>query len=212
VIGKSLQMSRSLSERVDNEMRKNIAFPLTFLVLVILTCTSTKTTHAQDSWLKADAEVVRLSPKVFHKLPPHVVRKLVSLGCTIPQAEENSVKHNVIKGRFKRANQTDWAVLCSRERASSILIFWGGSVDSFSEIAKAADSAFLQTIDGGGNIGFSRTIMPVNRAYILQHYREYHGPRPPPVNHEGIDDGFLGKGSTIHYYFRREWLQLQGAD
>ena len=193
-------------------MPKNTTFVLSVPVLLGLTCTAAETTRAQDRWLKAEAEVVRLPPRVFRELPRPVARKLVAWGCTIPQAKEISHRHNVIKGNFKGANQTDWAVLCSKGHASSIIIFWGGSPDSFSKIARIADKVFLQTIDGDGTIGFSRHLSAAGQAYILQHYREYHGPKPPPLNHQGIEDGFLEKASTIYYYFGRKWIALQGAD
>jgi len=193
-------------------MRENTTFVLTVPVLLSLTWATTDTTRAQDRWLKADADVVRLPPTVFRELPRRVARKLVGWGCTIPQAKEISHRHNVIKGTFKRANQTDWAVLCSKGRRSSIIIFWGGSPDSFSKIATVADNVFLQTMDADGKIGFSRHLLPAGKAYILQHYRDYHGPKPPPLNHQGIEDGFLEKASTIYYRFGRRWVALQGAD
>ena len=192
-------------------MRKKVALRPAILLPVVIAFASTNAIEAQDPWLKADAEVVRLSPAAFPELPNRISRKLVRLGCTIPQAKELATRHNVIKGDFGRSRQTDWAVLCSRKRASSILIFWGGSVESFSEIAKIADDVFLQTIDPG-TIGFSRTIAPAGKEYILEHYRAYHGPKPPPLNHQGIDDGFLEKGSTIYYHYRGRWRELQGAD
>src|ERR1041385_1977508 len=190
-------------------MRKKVALRPTILLPVVIAVASPNTIDAQDPWLKADAEVVRLSPTAFPELPSRVSRELVRLGCTIPQAKELATRHNVIKGDFGRSRQTDWAVLCSRERISSILIFWGGSAKSFSEIANISDDVFLQTIDGGGTIGFSRTIAPAGREYILEHYRAYHGPRPPPLSHQGIDDGFLEKGSTVYYHYRGRWRELQ---
>ena len=192
-------------------MRAKIIFSLAILFCLISTNRSAKIIHAQDRWTKANADIVRLSPRLFRELPKGVARKLRSMGCTIPQAKEISGRHNVIKGHFKRTKQTDWAVLCSRRGVSAIIVFWGGSANSISQIARARDAGFLQN-DGNGAIGFSRSLLPVDESYILEHYRNYHGPKPPPIDHQGIDDGFLGKASTIHYYFRRKWRELQGAD
>ena len=193
-------------------MRAKIIFSLAILFSLISTNRSAKIIHAQDRWTKANADVVRLSPILFPELPKGVVRKLQSMGCTIPQAKEISARHNVIKGHFKRPKQTDWAVLCSRRGVSAIIVFWGGSANSTSQIARARDAGFLQTIDGNGTIGFSRSLLAVDKSYIVEHYRNYRGPKPPPIDHQGIDDGFLGKASTIHYNFRRKWRELQGAD
>jgi hypothetical protein len=187
--------------------------PLLFTILISVSVfASTPPVCAQDRWSQAEADVVRLSPAAFHELPRVISRKLISLGCTIPQAKDLPGHQNVIRGHFKTSKQIDWAVLCSRKHTSSILIFWRASASSWSELAKAEDKLFLQTLDGGGTIGFSRTIITVNQNYIIEHYRNYDGPKPPPLSHEGIDDGFVEKGSTVYYYYGHRWRQLQGAD
>jgi hypothetical protein len=40
----------------------------------------------------------------------------------------------------------------------------------------------------------------------------YGGPKPPPLDHEGISDIFIGKASVVWYWYRDRWLKLQGAD
>lgn len=167
---------------------------------------------AQDRWREADRATVRLPPSAFPKLPRQVRRSLRSRGCTIPQAFADAKPHNVISGEFARRGQTDWAVLCSRNGVSSILVFWGGSARSVAELAKGADRNFLQVVDGNGKIGFSRSIIAVGRGHILNHYRAYGGPKPPRIDHQGIDDGYLEKASYVLYYHRGKWLELQGAD
>jgi hypothetical protein len=165
-----------------------------------------------DQWKLADAATVRLLPQSFHQLPHSIIRSLQNRGCTIPQEFGNSEPHNVISGEFITKGQTDWAVLCSRKRRSSIFVFWGGSVRKVSAIAASPDIRFLQTIDGGGSIGFSRAIGAVGRHYILKHYHEYGGPKPPSIDHQGINDAYVEKGSVVHYYYRGKWLELHGAD
>jgi len=46
----------------------------------------------------------------------------------------------------------------------------------------------------------------------MRHYRAYGGPEPPPIEHQGIDDAFLGKASITWYFHKGKWLRLQGAD
>lgn len=165
-----------------------------------------------DKWELADAATVRLSPRAFRLLPRNVVKTLEARGCTIPQLFGSGEPHNVVKGEFIRKGQTDWAVLCSRNKRSSILIFAGGSSQRVITIAESADRTFLQTIDGAGNIGFSRAIDAVGKDYVVKHQEEYGGPSLPPIDHQGINDAFAEKGSVVHYYYRGKWLQLQGAD
>jgi len=167
---------------------------------------------AQESWREADSATIRLSPTAFPRLPRQVRRSLLSRGCTIPQTFADTKPHNVISGEFAKRGQTDWAVLCSRNRVSSILVFWGGSARSVAEIAKGEDRNFLQVVGGNGEIGFSRSIIAVGRDHILNHFREYGGRKPPRIDHQGIDDGYLEKASYVLYYHRGRWLELQGTD
>jgi len=108
--------------------------------------------------------------------------------------------------------RTDWAVLCSRDGKSSILVYWGGSVNSPAELAKAPDEGYWLGNDKEG-FHYYRQIMTANKKYILLHYREYgRGEFIPQINHDGIDDGFLEKGSEVYYFYRHKWLLLPGAD
>lgn len=184
------------------------------LAMVVLSSTlvAVQSQREADRWKLADAATVRLSPKSFHQLPRSIIRNLQNRGCTIPQEFVNTEPHNVISGEFITKGQRDWAVLCSRKHSSSILVFWGGSVRKVSTIAASPDIGFLQTIDGGGSIGFSRAIGAVGRDYILKHYREYGGAKPPRIDHQGINDGYAQKGSVVHYYYLGKWQELQGAD
>ena len=166
----------------------------------------------QDKWAVADSATLRLAPAAFPQLPKNIVHYLQARGCTIPQTYLISEPHNVISGEFARRGQTDWAILCSRNEESSILVFWRGSAKSVAEIAEAPDRGFLQTITEGGKVGFSRLIEAVDRDYIIKHYEAYEGPKPPPIYHQGINDAYVEKASVVRYYYRGRWLELQGAD
>ncbi|MBX3279280.1 MAG: hypothetical protein KF868_14855 [Acidobacteria bacterium] len=163
-------------------------------------------------WAAADSATLRLPPTAFSRLPGNIVQHLQRRGCTIPQTYLSSEPHNVISGEFTRRGQRDWAVLCSRNKESSILVFRRGSATSVLEVAKTPDRSFLQTITEGGKIGFSRMIGAVDRDYIFKQDEAYAGPKPPRIQHQGINDVFVGKASVVHYYYRRKWLELQGAD
>ena len=182
------------------------------LIFVVFVVISAQQANAQDKWQIADEATLRLKPAAFSQLPKNIVLSLQKRSCTVPQTFSDSTPHNVIRGQFARRGQFDWAILCSRNRVSSILVFWNGSTKSVAEIARSDDKDYLQTIDDTANIGFSRAIDVVGKSYIFAHYREYGGRKPPPIKHQGINDAFVEKASLVHYFYRKRWLKLQGAD
>ena len=161
---------------------------------------------------EAERRIVRLSPTTFQELPRNVVRELQSRGCRIPQTAYSKKPHNVIKGEFAKPGQIDWAVLCSVKGVSTILVFWNGSDANPASIASMEDRNFLQTINST-DPGFSRSISPVGKDFITRHYDPYFAPKPPSsIDHQGIDDAFIEKGSSVWYFHARKWLKLNGAD
>lgn len=114
----------------------------------------------------------------------------------------------------EHAGQTDIAVLCSRKRVSSILVFRGGSAVEVDELASEPDAGYLQGV-GNGDIGFSGLLSVASPEYIRSCYealQEHETPEPPPLDHEGIEDSFLEKASNIWYWYDGKWLSLAGAD
>jgi hypothetical protein len=160
---------------------------------------------------EAERRIVRLSPSAFPELPRNVVRQLQRRGCTIPQSSYPKMPHNVIKGEFAISGQTDWAVLCSVMGVSTILVFWSGTERNPAEIAPLEDRIFLQGITPD-KVAYSRAISTVGRDFIIRHYDAYGGEKPPPIDHQGIDDAFMEKGSAVWYFYVWKWLKLTGAD
>jgi homoserine O-acetyltransferase len=163
-----------------------------------------------QDWARADLATTRLTPATFTNLPLAVRRNLKERGCTIPQSFATTRAGNVIRGRFTSAARTDWAVLCSVDRVSSILVFRGGSVLSVAELARYPDSTFLQVIGENGAVGYSRAIRVAGAKYIREHNRD--DPSLPRFDHEGIDDAFVEKASSIWYWHSGSWRKLSGAD
>jgi hypothetical protein len=155
--------------------------------------------------------IVRFSPAAFPELPMNLSLELQRRGCTIPQATYSKARNNVIKGEFAKRGQTDWAVLCSVKNVSTILVFWNGSKDNPAAIAGSEDNGYIQ-LQGPGQSGYSRGIDAVGRDFIMRHYQAYGGPRPPPIDHQGIEDVFIEKGSVVWYFYEGRWLKLTGSD
>ncbi len=164
-----------------------------------------------QQWEKAERQIPRRSPSAFKQLPSSIVKQLEARGCTIPQVGGVSGLHNVIRGEFAARGQTAWAVLCSKGGKSVIWVFWNKPSRCPRELAPMEDIHFLET-GVSGQIEYSRGIRPVGKDYILKHYEAYGGPKPPTVEHQGIEDYFVGKASVIWYCYRGKWLQLTGAD
>jgi hypothetical protein len=161
---------------------------------------------------RADANTVRLPPSAFPDLPAPVRADLARRGCTVPQTFlRRGAPQNVIRGRFLSPEPTDVAVLCSRSRRSVILVYRGGVVPAIAELAGLPDAMFLQVVDATGGIGFSRLLTAAAPGHIRGHAARVSGPHPA-VDHDGIEDYFLEKSSSILYWSGRKWLELPGAD
>src|ERR1700693_9790 len=161
--------------------------------------------------IEADHQIMRLPPSAFPKLPQKIIQDLERRGCTIPQVPSDKKPHNVISGEFTSQGRTDWAVLCSLNRVSRILIFRNASERQPLEVAPQADAGSLQG-NRGTATDYSRAIEPVGREDILKHYRAYGGSEPPALDHQGINDSFVGKASVVRYFHAGKWLELTGAD
>jgi hypothetical protein len=185
--------------------------PLSIILGVFISVAPVLVKSAQQAydWKQAAREIHRLTPRAFPNLPAEVISELERRRCTIPQVYGDSRPHNVIEGSFAKKGQVDWAVLCSTGGDSSILIFWGGSARRTSAIATEPDINQLQYI-GNGKIGYSRYISKADNKYMADHCQAIEG--EPPIDHEGIDDALVEKGSVVHYYHNGKWLRLPGSD
>ena len=187
------------------------------LALIAIVCSTAGISLARPSqepvtrFREADLQVTRLAPSAFPELPANIRRELERRGCTVPQVSADKKPQNVIKGEFTRKGQTDWAVLCSVNQVSTILVFRNASSKNPSELARKPDVDQLQ-VTGGDAVAYSRAISGVDRAYILSHYQAYGGNKPPTIDHQGINDAFVEKASGIHYFDAGKWFNLKGAD
>lgn len=163
-----------------------------------------------NKWENAEAAILRLNPSAFGALPVKVIRELEEKGCTIPQTYASKEPHNVVRGEFAKKGQQDWAVLCSRKRSTSIMIFWGGNRACASDIQLKADIGMLQGT--GYGIGYSRAIERVGNDFVMSRLNANVGSTPPKITQDGIDDAFIEKASVVHYCHNGKWIELSGAD
>ena len=166
----------------------------------------------EPDFTRADADTVRLAPAAFPDLPVPIRADLDRRGCMVPQTfRRRDTRQNVIRGRFLSPGPTDVAVLCSKSRRSAILVYRDGVAPAAVELADLPDATFLQVVDGAGNVGFSRLVTVATADHVREHAAR--GGRPPSaVDHDGVEDAFLEKGSSIWYWSGGKWSQLPGAD
>jgi hypothetical protein len=166
-------------------------------------------TPAVASPVHPGGSIRRLAPADFPELPQPFATELQQLGCTIPQSDYTGQRGNVIQGQFGAAGQTDWAVLCSRNEASVILVYWGGTAQCPREIHPAPDAAYVQGL-GEGRSGFSRGITRVD-SYNDYPYADAR-PRQVRLEHDGIENAFEGKASHIYFCREGKWIVHGGND
>jgi hypothetical protein len=150
----------------------------------------------------------RLRPERAAGLPAGIVATLQARRCTIPQSDPRRLS-NFIQGAFLGRGARNWAVLCSRFRHSTILVFRDENDTQPMELARRKDSGWKLE---GERTYYANQLSVVGRARILVHYDASVRPQPPPIDHQGIDDSTLDKASVVHYYYRGRWLELLGAD
>ena len=147
-------------------------------------------------WERADAEVVRVLPDSFAILPGVVKAEMNRRGCTVPQTYISTARHNVITGAFTAPGAVEWAVLCSVERVSQILVLDAATGSVVDSLNRSDDKNWLQGI-GDGRIGFSRMLETMPTARLQDHITTSEGePIPAPIDHDAILVLFTEKAST----------------
>ena len=166
--------------------------------------------QTQETSPHAQRTVRRLPPSAFSNLPPAIQKQAEVRGCEIPQeAFDGKTKvNNVISGEFAQQGQKDWAILCSKGGNSSILVFWGKPASCSAEMRAEEDAAYLQG-DGTGSFVYSRAIRPVNAAQLRGYADSLH---TGLLRHQGIEDAFTGKASTVVYCVDGVWKEIAVED
>ena len=117
----------------------------------------------------------------------------------------------MIRGRFTSQQSTDIAVLCSKGGVSAILVYRDGATKDVATLAAMADKGFLQT-GSAKAIEFSRAIGVATPAQMRIYHEAFGVGKMVRVDHDGINDAFVCKASTVRYWFNGKWLELAGMD
>jgi hypothetical protein len=181
-----------------------------FSLAIVCACAERESDQLATQQERSDRGHLR--PSEFSDLPASIQRALEQRGCVVPQSYPDSTPHNVVRGRFTSPDEVDIAVLCARDSTTTILVFRGASTDSVAELASQPHADERMAGDSAATFWHSRAIDRADSAYIRTRFERYGGPKPPRIDHEGINDIFVEKASVVWYWYGGRWLQLQGAD
>jgi len=154
-----------------------------------------------------DYKIRMLPLSSFPGLPSTIVSGLNEQHCLIPQTFEARRPENVIHGEFEKRGSSDWAMLCSHDGSTKLLVFFSGAFDKPTTLAEWKDTDRMSSEKPSDDLGSAwgiNTIPPDGMAHTPSVHR--HG----PFDHDGIEDDYLEHSSIVHYYRNGNWLALEG--
>jgi len=164
--------------------------------------------------LPSGAEVVyriRLLPLTsFPALPAAVVGQLDERKCMVPQTYEARAPENVVHASLERRGSDDWAVLCSVNGATTLYVFFQSQPDAPIALRHQRDTEWL----GSEMLGAYGSAWGIARRGSSQ-MRAVKGAgvsTPRSFDHDGIDDAFVDKSSTTHYFEDGKWIILDNSN
>lgn len=154
--------------------------------------------------------VRHLPPASYPALPAVVAGELSRRGCLIPQTYQAHRPENVVHGSFERAGSSDWAVLCSVEGQTSLLVFFGAAQGAPMTVASAAETQRLQAYSGGTEMGFNWGIDPATPETVRD-LQDGMWPRPAPLDHDALADSIIDQKTIYRYYANDKWTVAEMA-
>lgn len=167
-----------------------------FLLAILSTGGSALAQHNLDEARRDWPDLRILEPAQIRSLTPQIRSDLTRRGCKVPIFTQWDGAHNVIKGEFLRAGQTDVAVLCLKADDMAILVYWAGMPDRVDELRQFPADAY-------------RMIHAVS-PFVLgkRAIRDQAVERLPAFDHDAIEDGPVGGASETVYHVEGRWLQV----
>ena len=155
--------------------------------------------------------VRRLPLNAFPDLPNAVVEQLNQRQCLIPQSYEAHHPENVVHGSLERAGSSDWAVLCSSEGKTSLLVFFGSAPGKPAVLATEPETKRLQRHDSSGVLGFNWAIEPASpqKVHEAQSGMEK---RPLRPDHDALADITLDRTTIYRFFKKGSWTVVDTSD
>lgn len=152
---------------------------------------------------------IRLLPVAsFPALPQAIASQLRQRGCMVPQTYEARRPENAIRGAFEQQGSDDWAVLCSVDGVTTLLVFFGSHPDAPIVLRRQRDAEWL----GAEIVGEYGSAWGLSKARPSQIQATKPGGGLGVIDHDGIDDAFVERSSTIHYFHDGEWKALAAGN
>ncbi len=164
--------------------------------------------------LPSGAEVVyriRLLPLTsFPAMPAVVSAQLNERNCMVPQTYEARAPENVVHASLERKGSDDWAVLCSVNGSTTLYVFFQSKPSAPIALRRQRDTEWL----GSEVVGAYGSAWGIARR----------GPSQMRVgkgvgavarggfDHDGVDDAFVEKSSTTHYFEDGNWIVLDNSN
>ena len=149
---------------------------------------------------------IRLLPLTsFPALPPSVAAQLDQRKCMVPQTYEARAPENVIHGSLERKGSNDWAVLCSVNGSTTLYVFFQSQPGTPITLRHQRDADWLGSEERGvyGSAwGIARRGPSQMRAAGEQRI----------FDHDGIEDAFIEKSFTTHYFQDGSWTTLESSN
>jgi hypothetical protein len=153
---------------------------------------------------------IRLLPlSSFPALPSAVVEQLEQRKCMVPQTYEAKAPENVVHAALERKGSSDWAVLCSVNAATTLYVFFQSQPGSPIALRKQRDTEWL----GSVVLGAYGSAWGIARRTPSQ-IRQARGSAASrlDVDHDGIEDAFIERSSTTHYFQDGSWITLENSN
>lgn len=148
---------------------------------------------------------IRLLPLAsFPGIPDTIRTELETRHCMVPQTYEARQPENVVHGAFEKKGTSDWAVLCSVNGASSLLVFFANRSQTPFTLDTGKNSQWIAVRPSGQVRGFAWGVDALGPAEISQ---QVHAD-PDAFDHDGVGDAFIERESTIRYYSNGAWTIL----
>lgn len=157
------------------------------------------------------AEVVyriRLLPLAsYPALPPGVAAQLQQRKCMVPQTYEARAPENVVHASLERKGSDDWAVLCSVNGATTLYVFFQSNPSLPMALRHQRDTEWL----GSEVLGAYGSAWGIARRGSSQ-IRQSRESGRIEADHDGVEDSFIDKSSTTHYFHDGSWITLENSN